>query len=270
MSILRCEDCRKILKAVSERNASKAAKPATSCHLWFESVDEPEDVSSSWTLECSVEVEKSADCTYFCVVGWSPGGYSGIQQIEGGKRVAIFSMWNDGDDDVGCVQVGDGVRVSAFGGEGTGLKSMKAFDWKENERVTITVKGRKNASSSIWRVSCEVNVNGKKPFLMATFERNCSRNPPFRANGFYAFVEDWDRCDGARGHQVQRRAVFKDAKCNGKPMNKVRFTKVEDGDDAYANEKACAGKCANDTYFLSTGGREAESGSITSANTVLT
>ena len=40
-------------------------------------------------------MKESRDCTYFCVVGWGPGGYSGIQQINSERRVAIFSMWND-------------------------------------------------------------------------------------------------------------------------------------------------------------------------------
>ena len=31
--------------------------------------------------------------------------------------------------------------MSKFGGEGTGFKSMKDVNWKNNEDVTLTVKG---------------------------------------------------------------------------------------------------------------------------------
>ena len=44
-------------------------KPATSCHLWYGKDIEWPDISSSWTLECSVEVEKSFDCTNFIAIG---------------------------------------------------------------------------------------------------------------------------------------------------------------------------------------------------------
>ena len=48
-----------------------------------------------WTLQCTVCVQDTADSTYFCVVGWGPGGYSGIKQVDSDTRLAIFSMWND-------------------------------------------------------------------------------------------------------------------------------------------------------------------------------
>ena len=39
------------------------------------------------------------------------------------------------------VDHGEGVVVSKFGGEGTGFKSMKDVEWKNNEDVTLIVKG---------------------------------------------------------------------------------------------------------------------------------
>ena len=39
------------------------------------------------------------------------------------------------------VENGTGVIVSKFGGEGTGFKSMKDVEWKNNEDVTLIVKG---------------------------------------------------------------------------------------------------------------------------------
>ena len=48
-----------------------------------------------WCLQCTVNVKRTADSTYFCVVGWGPGGYSGIKQVDSNQRLAVFSMWND-------------------------------------------------------------------------------------------------------------------------------------------------------------------------------
>ena len=52
-----------------------------------------------WTLQCTVNVQDTADATYFCVVGWGPGGYSGLKQIDSNNRLAIFSMWDDDETD---------------------------------------------------------------------------------------------------------------------------------------------------------------------------
>ena len=118
------------------------SRPASSCHLRYEGIRDV-DISDTWTLECTVNVKESRNCTYFCVVGWGPGGYSGIQQINSERRVAIFSMWNDrsGCGDVKEIEHGEGVIVSKFGGEGTGFKSMKDVNWQNDEDVTLIVKG---------------------------------------------------------------------------------------------------------------------------------
>ena len=59
------------------------ARPAASCHL---SYPLPEFLGR-WRLECSVTVSTSGPASYFCVVGWGPGSYSGIQQLEDGRRL---------------------------------------------------------------------------------------------------------------------------------------------------------------------------------------
>ena len=66
-----------IVKAESE----EGAKPATSCHLKYQLPAEVE-LTSFWQLECSVVVRSSSPASYFCVVGWGPAGYSGIQQVD--------------------------------------------------------------------------------------------------------------------------------------------------------------------------------------------
>ena len=67
---------------------------------------------------------QSCPSTYFCVVGWGPAGYSGIQEIGEDRRVAIFSMWNtdSGDHRVELLRAGEGAVVDNFGGEGSCLR----------------------------------------------------------------------------------------------------------------------------------------------------
>ena len=43
-------------------------QPATSCHLRYDAVPS-HFLKKHWTLECTVNVEKSANTTYFCVIG---------------------------------------------------------------------------------------------------------------------------------------------------------------------------------------------------------
>ena len=70
------------------------AQPATSCHLKYP-LPGHMDTCHDWELRCSVTVLHTCPATYFCVVGWGPGGYSGIQHVDEDRRVAIFSMWNN-------------------------------------------------------------------------------------------------------------------------------------------------------------------------------
>jgi hypothetical protein len=231
-----------------ERVYVQLPRPATSCHLcygpelprWIHDIEE-------WTLECSVVVEKSVDCTYFMVVGWSPGGYSGIQQLPGNKRKAIFSMWNDGTSSVEAVKAGPGVDISTFGGEGTGIKSMCDADWKEGDLVTFRVNASLN--DGYWFVSCLYSLNSQDYWhLMAVLKRKKSSSRPLLyPSGFYSFIEDWDRCQNASGWRHLRKAsYFKPKLYNGVTkecytLTKATFTKVESGSDAFAADlaKAC-------------------------------
>ena len=49
------------------------------------------------------------------------------------------------------VQAGTDVKVSQFGGEGTGMKSIKVVPWKDNEDVTMTLNG-KRVGDKTWYV----------------------------------------------------------------------------------------------------------------------
>jgi len=257
----RKEECPHQTWEIVPAKAEEQAKPATSCHLSYQLPKQVEDCSS-WELECSVVVESSCSSTYFCVIGWGPAGYSGIQQVDHQKRVAIFSMWNTGDHRVELISSGKDVIIDDFGGEGTGLKSMKEVSWKEGEEITLKVSG--SSGDNGWTCSCSYLHHGVW-HNMASFRRTGPR--PLSQTGFYSFVEDWNRCQGAAGHTACRRADYFGQKLTidgvTYHVTEAKFTKVEDGRDKFASSKAVGGvgryrgdrgKC----FFLSTGGDDSQ------------
>ena len=234
------------------------AKPASSCHLQYQPIPQSKIVDS-WTLENTVCIRHTANCTYFCVVGWGPGGYSGIQQIDENHKVAIFSMWNDGAHSVKEVEHGNGVAISSFGGEGTGMKAMKEIQWERHQKVTFRVSGvrRNNGNETVWRCACWYSIENGEWNFMAAYER--SGNPPFDQH-FYSFVEDWKREGNCEGHIQQRSAEFSQPKVitgNGETIHlkEAIFTKQSEGDDMFGHWKAFgAVKTAPRCFLLSTGG----------------
>jgi len=246
-------------QAISSHN-----KPASSCHLRYEPISE-QDIDDSWSLETTVCVKKSADCTYYCVVGWGPGGYSGIQRVSDTERIVIFSMWNDRWNSVREVKHGAGVRVQSFGGEGTGMKSMKSINWRDNQKITLRVSGRKHymdGNASVWQCTGSYSIDGGDFHLMATFER--SGESPLNTTGFYSFIEDWRRDHYHQGHLQQREAEYSDPKLttsSGHVFNLERalFTKQSQDEDAFATRKAFAAvKTSKACFVLSTGGKTGE------------
>ena len=102
--------------------------------------------ANSWELQMEITVTHSTNGTYFMTIGWSPGGYSGIQQspdtriVPSGKNF-LCSMWDTNTDNHGNAVGGTpsyayvdelneeadvggqiGVINRNFGGEGTGQK----------------------------------------------------------------------------------------------------------------------------------------------------
>ena len=45
--------------------------------------------------------------------------------------------------------------MSKFGGEGTGFKSMKDVNWKNNEDVALIVQGDMSETTNFW--DCDAN-----------------------------------------------------------------------------------------------------------------
>ena len=118
------------------------------------------DVPAGVAFYNEVQVEQSAEGTYFCVCGFGHG-YFGIQELRRGAKVIIFSVWDPGkQNNPEAVEVeqrvkleyqGESVRVKRFGNEGTGGQSFYDFDWKPGRRyqflITAELKEKRTAYS---------------------------------------------------------------------------------------------------------------------------
>jgi hypothetical protein len=203
-------------------------------------------------------VEQSTSNTYFMACGFS-AGYFGIQELGGGKKVVIFSVWDPGkqddpnsvksEDRVKVLFEGEGVKVSRFGGEGTGGKSMFAYDWKINETQKFLVKCAADGKSSTF--TAWFWLSEKKEWKkLATFQ-TMARGTHLK--GLYSFVEDFRR-DGKSVDEV-RRARFgngwvKTLDGEWLPLLKAKFT----GDATQLENNDAGAVAESNDFYLATGG----------------
>ncbi len=144
-------------------------------------------------------VDESVNGSYFMACGWNTG-YFGIQQLGSPtNKVVIFSVLDPtkGDDAkavpleqrVEVLFEGEGVKVSRFGGEGTGGKSMFPHTWKLGETnrflVEAKVEGEKTAYTG-WFF-----LNEQRTWKKLVTFRTKTGGKPLR--GLYSFVEDFRR-----------------------------------------------------------------------------
>merc|ERR1712157_642356 len=118
---------------------------------------------------------------------------------------------------------------------------MKTYDWSIDGEYRVTVIGKYSKKRKEWKVSCyfkNLLSNKKKPrnMLMAQYTRT-GKNL-LNHNGFYSFIEDWNRSPGTTGYLAQRSAEFKDAvlrtKGNKKYITSVQFNINTGGLDEFA------------------------------------
>ncbi len=164
-------------------------------------------------------IEKSAPGTYFSCNNFS-NGYIGVQELgqkdEQGRpiRVAIFSIWDAKDtgdnphaapeeERAKLVACGRDVRTERFGGEGTGGKSMRRFDWKEGQVIRTLVVER-NESEDFRRIAGYIhNPETGKWELMSCWRVQAVRQG---LGGSCGFVEDFIR--NVESKTNERRATF--------------------------------------------------------------
>jgi hypothetical protein len=178
-----------------------------------------------------VAVDRSAPGTYFCVCGWDKG-YFGMQELGGGKKVLIFSVWDSNQDDpravgeerrVRLLHRDEKVRIGRFGGEGTGGQSFFDYDWKPGETYRFVVSAKVDGERTEYAGYFYVPEEGAWKHLV-TFSTITGGRP---LGGYYSFVEDFKR-DGVSATRP-REARFGNAwvKAVGggwEPVARARFT----------------------------------------------
>lgn len=233
----------------------EARRQARSVHLWHGTADEPFPAAKH--VSVSMTIRKSAPGSYFCALAFG-SGYIGLQELSDGRRVAIFSVWDDGDpydskahesnvppdERTVVVKSGANVRVKRFSGEGTGAQAMMDFPWREGETYTFSVRAEKDGQKHV-AFTGSVQSAGGEPFEMATFS-TLSAKAKAQVSSISSFVEDFRR-DFESAKKV-RLAEFADVLADGKKLDVALFT----GDRNPATNVDAG--CVPGGFFLQTGG----------------
>ncbi|HLB72991.1 MAG TPA: DUF3472 domain-containing protein [Sedimentisphaerales bacterium] len=186
--------------AVGEEQG-ESPRAARSVHLWY-----PAEQGAVYYNE--VTVEKSRPGSYFCVCGFKHG-YFGIQELAPDKKVVIFSVWDAGsqnnpnavpeDRRVKVLHEEDDVRISRFGNEGTGGKSMFDYQWNVGETYRCMVKTAVEGDRTTYAAYFYIN-EAKNWKHLATFQTITGGD---YLSGYYSFIEDFQR-NGKSAQNVRR------------------------------------------------------------------
>ena len=220
-----------------------------SVHLGYSAAE-----STSFSVD--VQVDSSAEGTYFMVCGWD-SGYFGLQELADGKKLILFSVWDPNDQDdpnsvpeekrVKTLHKDDQVRVGRFGGEGTGGQSFFDYNWKIGETYRFLVKAKKNGERSEYSGFFFVPEQNSWKHLVTFSTPNGGK----LLKGHYSFVEDFRRnrvstTKTRRAHYFN--GWFQTPAGEWQPITKARFT-----GDANPVVNIDAG-VDGDRFFLATGG----------------
>lgn len=207
-------------QAMADRNSdywnpeNMAKRQCTSVHLSYKPV-----IPSHTAAYTEMVIEKSAPGTYFACNNFS-NGYIGVQELPATKpdgshvRVAIFSIWDAKDsgdnphaapeeERAKLIARGEKVRTERFGGEGTGGKSMRFFDWKEGEVIRTLVIEKPDGEDFRQIAGYIMNPQTGKWELMSCWRVQAVRRG---LGGGCGFVEDFRRNVESIG--FERRATF--------------------------------------------------------------
>lgn len=214
-------------------------------------------------------VRKSTAGSYFMACGWS-SGYFGIQELGGGRKIALFSLWDSGagdatkstnlEDRVEVLYKGEGTQVQRFGGEGTGQQCKFDWPWKIGETNRFVVKSFTQGGKTAFAGYIFDSARNRWVHL-ATFRRRGTEG----LKGLYSFVEDFRR-DGRSAAEV-REAEFQNVCIENKSggwqtLNRARFTASNAPTEA--RDSVNAGLTAHG-WFLATGGETRRQAEINSS-----
>jgi hypothetical protein len=206
-----------------------------------------------------VTVEQSTPGSYFMACGFQHG-YFGIQELDEGPKVVIFSVWDAEDKEAKALgkkteavvlQHAPDVRIRRFGGEGTGAQCMMDFDWKIGQTYRFAIAAKQSGETTAY--AAYLYLDSTKTWKrLATFSTFTGKDG--NMNGYYSFIEDFRR-DQKSATEV-RRARFGTGwsrALNGvwHPLGKARFT--ASNSEWEAKETIDAGTI-DQSFYLQTGG----------------
>jgi hypothetical protein len=206
-----------------------------------------------------VTVEKSVPGSYFAACGFNHG-YFGLQELDNGKKVVIFSVWDPTKgDDANAVPLEERVEIllkahdvlaKRFGGEGTGGQSFFDYDWKVGTTYRFLVKATATEKKAAFAAYFFLPEKNEWKHLV-TFR---TKTDGTGLQGYYSFIEDFRR--DTKSADETRRALFgngwvMDAKGGWHTLTTAQFTASKASFEAVDTiDAGVTGKC----FYLQTGG----------------
>lgn len=242
-----------------------AARQARSVHLYYG--NDPDGIIS--VAAATVTVRETYNGSYFAVLVWD-GGYCGIQDHLEGAHTIIFSVWDpvdpsdyaatpdtvDEDIRAKIVYSAPELSVDRFGGEGSGVRTIAGFDWRENHPIRFMVVSEPYGEDRTL-FTCyikDMEDGGFDWFKLASIStmRHPEHGDKNSLGTLYSFVEDFMRDGESAKHS--RRAEFSDIEVFYEgawhPLTRAVFT-----GDTTPSMNVDAGKIPETgAFFLATGG----------------
>ena len=247
---------------VAQTPEEQAARAARSVHLAYRNYG-----ANAQVFYLEATVDQIHPGSYICLLGFN-AGYAGIQLLNEGKRVAIFSVWEPASSDKSVhpdnpntkdfdrhtkeLFHGEGVRIKRFGGEGTGGQSMMDWAWKMGEPVRMAVScvpdGANRTAYTGWIWDDTRNAWSR----IATFSSLLGKGKGTISSP-YSFLEDFMRNVKSKAHVRAARfsRLWAWDGSNWTPCSSAQFTA-----DSNALTTIDAGPAANG-FWLATGGETA-------------
>ena len=180
-----------LLSAVHAAEPDHRARAARSVHLGYAAPEA--DLFYNEMI-----VDRTTEGSFFMACGFQTG-YFGIQDLWGGRRVAIFSVWDDHaamnpnsvpeDKRVRVLYQAPDVRIGRFGGEGTGAQSFYNLNWQTGKVYRFLLRSQVNSNWTAYTAWIHAgDTNGWKK--LATFETIAGGR---RMVGLHSFLEDFRR-----------------------------------------------------------------------------
>ena len=196
-------------------------------------------------FENTVKPTISAPGTYYMVGGWNHG-YFGLQEQADGRKLVIFSVWDNALGRAKVTYKASGVTAGRFGGEGTGAQSFYNYNWALNRSYAFRVTAALSGARTVYTGWFNPGTGWVKLVAMST-----PTNGEY-LDGLYSFVEDFLR-DGI-GPEYTHRAVFGQPSVTSLSGVASRLRCARFTTDGNSDPRVDAGPTADNRWFLATGG----------------